>query len=411
MKRHSPARKSSHFRQQLSVFLSRQRGPHGLSRALREIRAGKKRTHWIWWVLPTPARAQMSTRSRAFAINSDAHARAFLTYSPTSAGTPLHENLLSFLKAVLAQINGTRGTTTTVALLGTVDARKLMMSLALWKRVSAVVVDAADIAETVSQLIETIHTNEGVDPIPLDFNFFNVTLKKTSLQKSVPVTTNAVSPAAAARTTLAAHHKAMNMIIESERKKARNSHRRGSTKKRGDMNMPSEIASGIFLGNISMAKDVRMLTELGITHILNCAPSVVHTSKAWYQRRGLASLKQFASADAQDFPGAHILQHHLSKTLRLFQLFYSDRMAQAADADSACNGESTLYTPKLFVHCYAGCNRSATLALAAIMQTQREKLLDVVKRAVRARPCILSNQSFRRELIDLASREGLLADL
>ena len=159
--------------------------------------------------------------------------------------------------------------------------------------------------------------------------------------------------------------------------------------------MQSNTISEIIPGTLWLSSGIHAIgpgvKELGITHIMNCASSVVCTSKAWYRRRGLPSI-QFASVDARDAPGALILQRHLSKTLRLFQ--------------SANISEST--PRKIFVHCYAGCNRSPTLALAAIMLTRRENLFDVVRRAVRARPCILSNQSFRKQLVDLASREGLL---
>ena len=65
--------------------------PHGLSRfveaqtdvyghALAEIRAGRKRSHWMWFVFPQIAGLGMSATSRRYAIRDLAEAKAYLEH-------------------------------------------------------------------------------------------------------------------------------------------------------------------------------------------------------------------------------------------------------------------------------------------------------------------------------------------
>ena len=48
--------------------------------ALAELRAGRKRTHWMWYVFPQVAGLGESAMSRRFAIRSAAEARAYLAH-------------------------------------------------------------------------------------------------------------------------------------------------------------------------------------------------------------------------------------------------------------------------------------------------------------------------------------------
>ena len=48
--------------------------------ALAEIRAGRKRTHWMWFVFPQLRGLGSSPISRQFAIRSAAEARAYLAH-------------------------------------------------------------------------------------------------------------------------------------------------------------------------------------------------------------------------------------------------------------------------------------------------------------------------------------------
>ena len=49
-------------------------------RALAEIRSGRKRSHWMWYVFPQFAGLGLSATSQRYAINSLAEARAYLAH-------------------------------------------------------------------------------------------------------------------------------------------------------------------------------------------------------------------------------------------------------------------------------------------------------------------------------------------
>ncbi len=60
----------------LNRFLSAQRRDYAA--ALREIRSGRKRSHWIWYIFPQVAGLGMSSTSQYYAISGLDEARAYL---------------------------------------------------------------------------------------------------------------------------------------------------------------------------------------------------------------------------------------------------------------------------------------------------------------------------------------------
>ncbi|MFD1951760.1 DUF1810 domain-containing protein [Sphingomonas arantia] len=87
-------------------------------RALREIRAGDKTTHWMWFVFPQIDGLGRSATARAYAIASIAEARAYLAHPVL--GARLRE-------CVEAISDGSPD-----AMFGSVDAMKLRSSLTLF---------------------------------------------------------------------------------------------------------------------------------------------------------------------------------------------------------------------------------------------------------------------------------------
>lgn len=82
--------------------------------ALAELRAGRKTTHWIWFVLPQLRGLGHSERARHYGLSGLAEARAFLAHP--LLGPRLHECV-----AALLTLPGS----TAEAVLGEVDALKL----------------------------------------------------------------------------------------------------------------------------------------------------------------------------------------------------------------------------------------------------------------------------------------------
>jgi uncharacterized protein (DUF1810 family) len=91
--------------------------------ALEELRAGRKRTHWIWFVFPQLAGLGRSEASRKYGISGIAEARAYLAHPL------LGPRLLEAVEAML----GHRGATAQ-SILGDLDAMKFRSCLTLFAR-------------------------------------------------------------------------------------------------------------------------------------------------------------------------------------------------------------------------------------------------------------------------------------
>jgi len=93
--------------------------------ALAELRAGRKQTHWMWFIFPQLAGLGSSSTARYYAISSVAEARAYLQHPL------LGPRLLACIDAILPWAD----TRSTDEMLGPVDALKLRSSLTLFDRV------------------------------------------------------------------------------------------------------------------------------------------------------------------------------------------------------------------------------------------------------------------------------------
>jgi len=150
---------------------------------------------------------------------------------------------------------------------------------------------------------------------------------------------------------------------------------------------PARLSDRILVGSAAHARDVSQLQKLGVTAVLDCAPSVSEDPVDAYKDSGIA----YHKIESEDFEGYPLLELHL----------------EDAHSFVAAQGPKSV----VLVHCFAGINRSATLALALHMAAQRQPLLPAVEHAFSIRPFILSNASFRRGLVTFAEEQGLLGDL
>ena len=104
----------------LQRFVAAQDGVYAL--ALAELKAGEKRSHWMWFVFPQIAGLGSSAMAQLYAIGSLAEARAFLDHEL------LGPRLAEATEAVLAH----RGKSAT-AIFGSVDALKFRSSMTLFE--------------------------------------------------------------------------------------------------------------------------------------------------------------------------------------------------------------------------------------------------------------------------------------
>ena len=90
-------------------------------RALAELRAGRKTSHWMWWIFPQVAGLGMSSTSAAYAIADLAEARTYLHHDV------LGPRLLECCRALLDLQD-----VSAEQVLGSVDAIKLRSSMTLF---------------------------------------------------------------------------------------------------------------------------------------------------------------------------------------------------------------------------------------------------------------------------------------
>ena len=107
----------------LSRFVEAQSGTY--ERALGELRAGRKRSHWMWYVFPQIEGLGLSTTSRRYAIKSVDEARAYLAHPL------LGPRLVACFEALLAL----RGQSAH-AIFGSPDDMKLRSCATLFERVA-----------------------------------------------------------------------------------------------------------------------------------------------------------------------------------------------------------------------------------------------------------------------------------
>lgn len=107
----------------LERFVRAQDEGHSYERALAELRAGRKVSHWMWFVFPQVAGLGQSVTSRHFAIAGLEEARAYLD------DATLGPRLLECCRALLSLEDRSAE-----AVFGSLDALKLRSSMTLFMR-------------------------------------------------------------------------------------------------------------------------------------------------------------------------------------------------------------------------------------------------------------------------------------
>ena len=106
----------------LDRFVNAQDDGGTYTHAVRELRGGRKETHWMWFVFPQIAGLGQSSISRRYAIASLAEARAYLRHP-----------VLGRRLVECAEIVATSPAESADAIFGPVDAMKLRSSMTLFR--------------------------------------------------------------------------------------------------------------------------------------------------------------------------------------------------------------------------------------------------------------------------------------
>jgi uncharacterized protein (DUF1810 family) len=111
---------------ELERFVAAQDGSDTYQRAVGELRAGRKRSHWMWFVFPQIAGLGQSPMSRRYAISSLDEAKAYLEHPVLGPRLIECARILTDLHDANAQ-----------DILGGIDAMKLRSSMTLFARAEA----------------------------------------------------------------------------------------------------------------------------------------------------------------------------------------------------------------------------------------------------------------------------------
>jgi len=131
---HRAAAAGDPFRLERFVAAQESGGTH--DQALAELRAGRKHSHWMWFVFPQVAGLGSSPMAREYAISGLDEARAYLAH-------PVLGPRLREAAAVLGGLDATDP----VEVMGSIDALKLRSSMTLFARAApdeAVFTDVLD---------------------------------------------------------------------------------------------------------------------------------------------------------------------------------------------------------------------------------------------------------------------------
>ena len=91
--------------------------------ALAEIRAGEKRSHWMWFIFPQSAELGRSSTAKFYGLSGEVEARAYLEHSVLG---PRYRQAVA---AVREQIEGGK---TLEAIFGALDAMKFRSSVEIF---------------------------------------------------------------------------------------------------------------------------------------------------------------------------------------------------------------------------------------------------------------------------------------
>jgi uncharacterized protein (DUF1810 family) len=108
---------------ELQRFVDAQGGGGVYERAVRELRGGRKQSHWIWFVFPQIAGLGHSAMARRFAISDIEEAKSYLSHPILGPRLVACADLLAAL-----------GESDPIAVFGPTDAQKLQSSMTLFAR-------------------------------------------------------------------------------------------------------------------------------------------------------------------------------------------------------------------------------------------------------------------------------------
>lgn len=124
--------------------------------ALHEVQVGRKKGHWIWYMIPTPPFLREgvelgSPRNQSFSLRSDGEVVAYLQFE--SHGVNLRNNYFEIMSAVRDQLRKGRSAR---SIFGEGDTSKVVNSATLFERVTREGVDDPELNMILAEILQQI---------------------------------------------------------------------------------------------------------------------------------------------------------------------------------------------------------------------------------------------------------------
>ena len=149
---------------------------------------------------------------------------------------------------------------------------------------------------------------------------------------------------------------------------------------------PCVVGDSILVGNKFHVTQPALLARLGVTAVLNCAPSGIRNLPLDdYEELGIKYHFTNCARDDENYPILHNRDGRKSTHLEKAQEVYAEVMASGG---------------KVLFNCAAGQNRSATLAVA-VQVCCGAPLQRVLEVCATTRPFVVENVGFQRQLVEL----------
>ena len=131
----------------LDRFKRAQEGPGGFATALRELEAGAKRSHWIWYIFPQLVGLGQSPAAEMYGVRGADEAAAYLR-DPL-----LRERLLAVANAALAHLQRKTPVPLSRLMGSEIDALKLVSSMTLFREI-AIRLDDDEVADAAEGILQ-----------------------------------------------------------------------------------------------------------------------------------------------------------------------------------------------------------------------------------------------------------------
>lgn len=153
---------------------------------------------------------------------------------------------------------------------------------------------------------------------------------------------------------------------------------------------PAHVSEGLFLGDLDDTNDVTLLVELNVGFVLNLCPEKL-TNESIYAdlsaRLANENIKQL-TWPAYDNARFAII----------------DEVAKQGAMDYIAAGLRT--GRNVMINCWAGVNRSTAVLVAFLALRKKVRLVDAMRQAMATRGTVLTNRSFRFQLVMAAQEAG-----